>query len=48
MNDGFNPYSTVDAATGLADAIYWIHFEGADAAETTEFGDKVSLDALVE
>lgn len=48
MPEGFNPFSAIDAARGLADAIHWMHFDGPGAEETMEFGDKVSLDALVE
>ena len=48
MPEGFNPYSSIDAARGLADAIHWMHFEGPGAVDTMEFGDKVSLDALVD
>lgn len=48
MPEGFNPYSAIDTARGLADAIRWMHVEGPGAAETIEFGDKVSMDALVE
>lgn len=48
MPEGFNPYSAIDEARGLADAVHWMHFEGPGAAETMAFGDKVSLDALVE
>jgi len=47
MPEGFNPYSAIDAVRGLADAIHWMHFEGPGAEEVMEFGDKVSLDALV-
>ena len=48
MPEGFNPYSAVDAARGLVDSIHWMHFEGPGAEEVMEFGDKVSLDALVD
>ncbi|HEX6927767.1 MAG TPA: hypothetical protein VF267_00855 [Gammaproteobacteria bacterium] len=48
MPEGFNPFSAVDAARGLADAIHWMHSEGPAAADTVEFGDKLALDSLVD
>ena len=48
MPDGFNPFSAVDTARGLAEAIRWMHFEGPGAADTVALGDKLALDALVD
>lgn len=44
--EGFNPWITLDAIRGLADAIHHVLLEGPGAEDRMAYGDRAALDGL--
>ena len=48
MPEGFNPYLSLDAVRGLADAIHHFLLEGPGTQRMIPHGDRAGLNALIE